>query len=82
MPPTKLSPAGTSRLDALLAEHAGKNLPALFFMAATEDRVLYRACRGNVVYGKPESGEVAFRNSEYGCLRGVRGSGSGSGSGK
>jgi len=60
----RISKQGAQRLSAILDKHAGKNLPALWFMAATKDRVLYKDCKGDKVYGRPEEGQVSLDNSE------------------
>jgi hypothetical protein len=59
----RITSQGKAKLDAVLEKHAGKDLPALFFAAATPDGVLYKGCRGDKVYGKPEEGPVSWERS-------------------
>lgn len=62
----RLRPQGKKRIDAVLEAHAGKDLPALFCVAATKDAVIYKECRGDKVFGRPEEGPASFDNSQFG----------------
>lgn len=65
MPRPRLTTEGKAALDALLERRvAEKTLPALFFMAATKDAMLYEECRGDMKFGHPEEGQVTFDASE------------------